>query len=273
MSSINLFSKIHHDKDNDRIYLTYLDPRDFPTIVHAVESLADENSYSKIFAKVPAKYSSLFFLAGFKTEAFIPKFFKGQEDVLFLSKFKDNQRSVPEHQAMMDFQNLVTQPIPSFNHSLAKQYSLRPLSVNDIPQMIEVFKQVFDSYPFPIFDPIFLRSEMDQQSTLYFGTFYENHLVAISSAEMDTYAQAAEMTDFAVLPAHRGKSLATIMLSYMESSLKNTGTQTFFTIARLLSYSMNKAFHRSGYKYSGTLIKNTQISGKIESMNVWYKNV
>lgn len=30
-------------------------------------------------------------------------------------------------------------------------------------------------------------------------------------------------------------------------------------------------FARNGYTFSGTLLNNTDISGSIESMNVWYK--
>jgi len=34
---------------------------------------------------------------------------------------------------------------------------------------------------------------------------------------------------------------------------------------------MNITFSRMGYRYSGTLLNNTNISGRLESMNVWYK--
>jgi hypothetical protein len=36
---------------------------------------------------------------------------------------------------------------------------------------------------------------------------------------------------------------------------------------------MNVTFARCGYRFAGTLINNTQISGRIESMNVWYKGL
>jgi len=36
---------------------------------------------------------------------------------------------------------------------------------------------------------------------------------------------------------------------------------------------MNKTFAYAGYKYGGTLIRNTQICGELESMNVWYKQL
>jgi putative beta-lysine N-acetyltransferase len=81
------------------------------------------------------------------------------------------------------------------------------------------------------------------------------------------------MTDFATLPHFRGKGLATALLVDMENEMKNQKIRTLFTIARALSPGMNITFARCGYKYSGTLINNTQIFGHIESMNVWYKHI
>ena len=81
------------------------------------------------------------------------------------------------------------------------------------------------------------------------------------------------MTDFAVLPTHRGKNLATHLLSFMEDALTKDGFKTFYSIARLHSIPMNKTFYNQGYQYAGTLNRNTQISGRIESMNVWYKKI
>jgi hypothetical protein len=45
-----------------------------------------------------------------------------------------------------------------------------------------------------------------------------------------------------------------------------------YTIARAISVGMNITFARCGYDFGGTLVNNTQIAGRIESMNVWYKN-
>ncbi len=36
---------------------------------------------------------------------------------------------------------------------------------------------------------------------------------------------------------------------------------------------MNITFAKTGYTYAGTLINNTNISGRLESMNVWYKHI
>jgi hypothetical protein len=48
---------------------------------------------------------------------------------------------------------------------------------------------------------------------------------------------------------------------------------TAYTIARAESAGMNETFAKNGYKYCGTLVNNTNISGQIESMNVWVKKL
>ena len=53
--------------------------------------------------------------------------------------------------------------------------------------------------------------------------------------------------------------------------MKDKDIITAYTIARAISFGMNITFAKNGYKYSGTLKNNTNISGKLESMNVWYK--
>jgi len=114
---------------------------------------------------------------------------------------------------------------------------------------------------------------MQEYGTRYFGIFSDKKLVAVSSAECNDSKKNTEMTDFAVLPAHRGKQLSIHLLSFMEEALVKDGFKTLYTIARLRSIPMNKTFYNNGYKYAGTLTRNTQISGKIESMNVWYKKI
>jgi len=81
------------------------------------------------------------------------------------------------------------------------------------------------------------------------------------------------MTDFATLPDFRGRGLSTGILRAMEQEMKKEGILTLYTIARLNSPAINRTFLRLDYTYAGTLIRNTNIAGKIESMNVYYKHV
>jgi hypothetical protein len=59
----------------------------------------------------------------------------------------------------------------------------------------------------------------------------------------------------------------------MEYDLKKQKIKTAYTIARAMSPGMNITFKKSGYKFCGRLRNSTNISGRIESMNVWYKSI
>jgi putative beta-lysine N-acetyltransferase len=110
-----------------------------------------------------------------------------------------------------------------------------------------------------------------RENIVYFGVWQGETLVALSSAEMDLAAGSAEMTDFATLPEHRGQGLATGLLTVMEQEMEKRGLHTLFTIARAVSFGMNITFARRGFRYGGTLTRNTQISGCLECMNIWHK--
>jgi putative beta-lysine N-acetyltransferase len=90
---------------------------------------------------------------------------------------------------------------------------------------------------------------------------------------MDVGNSNVEMTDFATLPDHRGRGYSYYLLKKMEEKMHEMGIITAYTIARARSYGMNTVFSRSSYSYAGTLVNNTNISGSIESMNIWYKRL
>ncbi|WP_071145969.1 putative beta-lysine N-acetyltransferase [Bacteroides ihuae] len=264
-------SLISHDEANSRVYIMDMHHDDFPEIISYIEELVREKEYTKAFVKVKTKYSPSFIMNGYVIEATVPLFYNGEEDACFLVKYYSEQRKEVEKEALDAFQQMLLEAPKSNTASIDKEYSLRPLVETDTPLMVALFKKVFDSYPFPIFDTAFLIKSMKEDGTQYYGAFHNKELVAISSAECNSTYKNAEMTDFAVNPVHRGKRLATFLLQLMEEELTQMGYKTLYTIARLHSLSMNKTFYNMGYKYSGTLTRNTQISGKIESMNVWYK--
>lgn len=266
---------IQHGDLNKRIYLMKLDKNDGPDVIGEINRLAREKKYTKIFCKVPQSAAPQFIANGFMTEAQIPRFYEGKEGVFFMSKFLSSDR-------LLDIE---TDKLQEFSQMLARQngfqlngvptdhtYRLRKLTEADSEAMVEIYKEVFASYPFPIHDPAYIRQTMEND-VQYFGAEFEGKLVALASAEVDKKAQNAEMTDFATLPGHRGKKLSILLLKAMETQMKKDGLKTLYTIARLNSLGMNKTFLRMGYTYSGTTIKNTNIAGKIESMNIYYKHI
>lgn len=266
-------SLIQHGADSDRIYLMKLAPTDAPTIVERIEHLAETCDYGKLFCKVPSPWCEPFVQAGYQQEAHIPRFFAGQTDVAFMSRFRKPERANLSADQKSAIQSVLDLAAARQDDATSRpQAPTRRLLEDDTPDLANLYREVFPSYPFPIFNADYLRHTMATHIR-YYGTFDGDRLVAAASAETDPEGRNAEMTDFATAPDQRKKGLAVALLLAMESDMEDAGFITLYTIARALSAGMNITFARCGYAFSGTLVNNTQISGGIESMNVWHKNL
>lgn len=264
-------SILNHGKYNDRIYLMKLSKDDFPMIITTLDELAKKKNYTKIFAKVPSFAFDNFIINGYMLEASIPKFYNGKDEVFFMSKFLDENRKKSDQPEIGNILNKIkNQKNLPIKPKLLDGYSYKICTKEDAYEMAKIYRNVFETYPFPIHEPNYIKKTMDE-NIIYFGVCIDNKLVSIASSEMDRKSQNVEMTDFATLPDYRGNSFAIFLLSQMEKEMKNKGIKTAYTIARSISYGMNITFSKLAYKYSGTLINNTNISGNLESMNIWYK--
>lgn len=267
-------SVLQHGKLNDRIYLMKLVQEDAVVVFKTIESLVARYGYSKVFCKVPAQVAPLFLSKGYILEAHISGFYSGKEDAFFISKFPKSSRQFtdyPDSQLEMLYQ-LMQNKIDVKSYLLSTEYTIRKLGVNDIPKIASLYEETFKSYPFPIHDPAYIAETMGRHVE-YFGAFKKDELAALASAEIDFQAKNAEMTDFATHKAHAGHNLSCSLLEMMEYEMQLQGITTLYTIARATSIPMNKTFIRLHFKYAGTLINNTNIAGRIESMNVFYKHV
>ena len=267
-------SVIQFGKHNDRVYIIKAHDSDMPALLTQVDSLANTGDYSKIFAKVPMQLKETFENKGFTEEAAIPGFYNGQRDVYFMSKFRKQERGIVTNKPNLDEVLKIAEKKknePS-TKTLPELFSLKRLKAKDSEQIANIYHRVFESYPFPIHDPEYIRKTMDE-NFIYYGIFSGKELAAVSSAEMDEKGSNAEMTDFATKPFFRGRSLANHLLGLMEKDMQERGIKMLYTIARAISAGMNITFARAGYEFAGTLVNNTNISGSIESMNVWYKKL
>lgn len=267
-------SVIQHGSYNDRIYLIKLAPEALSTTPRNLIDLARKSNYSKIFAKVPECHSDMFFAAGFEEEARIPAFYDGKITAVFLGFYLNAERAEEPDLGRMDkILNIALekQAAKSKCH-LNDDVTLRICHEADVVTIADIYKTTFQSYPFPIHDPAYILKTMKSHVD-YFGIEVNGQLVAVSSAETDKQSSNAEMTDFATLSEWRGKGFAQCLLLQMENAMKNKGIKTVYTIARAMSVGMNLTFSKTGYRFGGRLKNNTNISGNIESMNVWYKHL
>ncbi|HOO49065.1 MAG TPA: putative beta-lysine N-acetyltransferase [Saccharofermentans sp.] len=267
-------SIVHHGQNSNRIYLMKLDESDLPHIYQRLDNLAKQNNYTKIIAKIPCKFKNIFLESGYEQEAFIPKFYNGDGDGCFVCKYFDKKRKVNALNSECKEILKIAQKkdVLDIKKSLERGYVCRRANENDIPSIVDLYRAVFKSYPFPIFKEKYIAQTI-KENVIYFGIWNNKSLVAVSSIEMDKHNCNAEMTDFAVLNEYRGNGFALYLLEEMEKNFNKLDIKTAFTIARAKSAGMNITFARKGYIYAGTLINNTDIAGQIESMNVWYKNI
>lgn len=264
---------VQHGDNNSRVYLMDIADAHPDTLVESLASLADENGYGKIFAKIPKSKADAFMKAGYGVEASAYGLYGGTERGLFLSKYlkaeRENEGSLYTYQDVLSLAyGKEEKELPA----LEEGETVRLCTLEDIPTMADLYKGVFDSYPFPIDKPSFLKTAM-LGDTIFAGVEKAGAIVALASAECDLSEghQYAEMTDFATDEDHRGNGYALHLLSFLEIQAKEKGVQTAFTIARAISEGINITFSKAGYTYGGRLKNNTDISGTIESMNVWYK--
>lgn len=265
---------IQHGKINNRVYLMKTDPDEAPEIIPRVETLAIEKGYTKIFAKVASRSLPLFLMNGYVPEAFIPEFYKDRDDCILLARYFDPVRCKVPADELHQFNEIMQACVinkPGQNR--LRHFEPVELYKDDTPELAKVFEKVFESYPFPVFDPKYLVQTIEENGTRYFGIRQDGKLTGASTAEIDVHNRNAEMTDFAVLPQYRGQKLASYLLSFMEEKMRIENIHTVYTIARLKEPGMNKTFLNAGYTYTGTLFNNTNIGGTIESMNVLYKKI
>jgi len=268
-------SLIQHGKHNNRIYLMKLDLQEAGLVIDQLSDLARKHGYTKIFCKVPKQVAPLFIADGYLMEGQIPHFYEGENDVCFMAKFLSSDRILHIEKDQLSQLSSLLQENPgsklNFDHR-ASEYEVRRLTEGDVDEIVGIYKEVFKTYPFPIHDPEYILQTMSE-NVQYYGAVKDGTIGALASSEIDFKGKNAEMTDFATGGSHRGNGLSTMLLSAMEKEMKIQGIFTLYTIARLNSIPMNKTFIRAGYTYSGTLVKNTNIAGTIESMNVYFKHI
>jgi len=267
-------SIVQHGHFNNRVYIMKLAPGDIPDIIRYADDLTHKEGYTKIFVKVPESSVEIFANAGYITEASVPFFFHGRDSAVFMAKYTD-----PRRKEVGDATVIAEVLSAAFGyagkraaHELPDGFSLMHAHAGDAKEIAALYRSVFKTYPFPIFDPEYIHESMQEQIR-YFIIRKSHLLVAVASCEVDAANRNVEVTDFATDPKFRGMGLARILLHAMETEMKNDGILLAYTIARAISRPVNIVFAGAGYQFGGVLPNNTNICGSMESMNVWYKKL
>ena len=158
-------STIQHGPESDRIYLMKLDAQDLDSMPAALITKARQHGYGKVFCKLPAMLARPFVKREYRVAAEVPNLFFGLEKGVFLSYFLSAERrrqAEEDQQRIQDILKLAfDQPQGEDPKEIPSKFRLRELAPEDAEALAELYAAVFDSYPFPIFDPAYLRQTMD----------------------------------------------------------------------------------------------------------------
>ncbi|SFL75370.1 putative beta-lysine N-acetyltransferase [Gracilibacillus orientalis] len=243
------------------------------TFMNRLEKLARETNCDKLIFYISPNQQEVMKSYDADYEGMIQGFFYGETALIYAiflnSDRKQSEDSEAEKQVM---QNIKERMKEGLTFDLAEGYSMRWAEKKDAPQMALLYKTVFKSYPTPMNDPEFIKEMMQNQ--VYFSIIEkEGSVVSACSADVLSEYQAAELSDCATYPNHRGKQLLSYQVSRLIPRIKQMGINVLFSYSRSVSVGMNLVNVKHGFQYGGKMIRNSNIAGSMENMNIWYKTL
>jgi putative beta-lysine N-acetyltransferase len=262
------------DPHNRRIKV-YEIPREdiFMDAKNSLENIAKENKCDKIIFYSKQEEREMFNHIRCDLEGRIDGFFQG-EDAYIYSVFLNPNRNQPiaweQEQKVMQIVDKDHKEVKEIE--LPQDFIMRSANEKDAPQMAKLYDEVFETYPTPMNDSDFILKMMDND--VYFTIVEHNEeLISACSADVIPHFNSAEMTDCATLPEYRGQGLLSQQFIHLEKKMEEIGVQTLFSYTRAVSVGMNLINSRHGYHFGGRMIQNSNISGRLEDMNIWVKQL
>ncbi len=231
---------------------------------------AASQGFTKVVAYVKGKDPAGWDELGFVHEGTIRGYFADGSDATIRSSFVDPARRVSprhsEHDAHVD----VARSCSASEPTLAEGYSCEIATAADAEAIAGLMEGIFTEYP----DPISAQWVVDalEEGTRHFRVMRdsEGRVVASASAEIDSRNRSAELTDCATRPEARGRGLMRFILRQLEKDMiGGYGITDLYTLARSDELSMNCAFAKLGWTYTGRLVNNCRMPNGWESMNIW----
>ena len=142
---------IQHGPDSNRVYLMKLGNSEPNELIPGLYNLASSRGYTKIFAKMPRKFSAPFVESGYRCEATVPLFYRGKDDACFMGLYLDSIRGTAADQTELDqtLELALRKQNSGLQRSLPEGALIRPCTENDVEKMAVIYRKVFPSLSFP----------------------------------------------------------------------------------------------------------------------------
>lgn len=275
LADTTLVKKKHVDLDpiNKRIKV-YEMPDEIEQFMEELDDLAVEMNCDKIIFYVKSGSNEetliqdiLFHTLNYEGE--IEGFFKGETTRVY-AKYLNPARNNKSEENVISIVKNMDFSLKNRNNKLPDGYTIRWATEEDADEMAELYNAIFSKYPTPINEPTYIAKLMKNE--VYFSLiFHDDELVSACSADILMDYNAAEFTDCATRPSHRGKGLLSYQYPFLEGKMKECGVHTMFSYTRAISMGMNIIVAQHGFTYGGCMIQNSWIGNGLEDMNIWYK--
>jgi putative beta-lysine N-acetyltransferase len=264
--------KIVDDHFSDRLRCDHPDrDLDGEALGKTLKRVAEKRERGRIVALVDSAVAEGLSTVGFREEAEMPGFYKGERPCVVMGAFPDPERRDLAAPALVEkVERLVEEQSP--------QPPARPDVVTELAtpdhaeEIAALMTATFPQYPTPSGDPSYV-AESIEEGTPFRMVRQEGDVVACASADLVQRAETAELTDCATLPEYRGNGFMQAILLDLMDDLRDMDYPTAFTLARARIPGVNLAFCRLGFELCGTMAQSCRIGQGIEDMNVWSRSL
>lgn len=266
-----LKNKFCLDESNKRLnnYIPYLTDE----AISNIENLEKEKFVEKSIIYTLKEHEESFLDAGYHREGAVKGFFSGK-DAVILSKFLYSMRG----KSTSLYKNKVLEIVEEDEKAVGNidfnqdEFQLVLLQPDQVDELCELYRKVFDFYPTDIFNPVYVK-ELMHNHTIFVVALKEGNIVSAASAMIDYGYLSAEITDCVTDPEYRGRNILAHIILKLEGILHSQQIHSLFSLTRANSVGMNLNIKRLGYRYDGTLVNNCKIFSGYEDMNVWSKEI
>ncbi len=256
---------------SDRVWCQHPETDDAQGLAEALIETADEYDRGRVVLMTQTDIIEDLHQEGFEVEAVIPSFYEGEEDCAILSYAMDTERGeLADPKGVALVERIVEESQPKKRAISSVETELA--TIEDSAAIAALIDDTFAQYPTPSGVPRYIESYI-QKGNPFRIVKEGDDIVACASADLTPIAKAAELTDCATRPEHRGRGLMQAILTDLIGDLQRINYSTAFTLARASIPGVNLAFDRLGFELHGTMRSSCRIGGGLEDMNVWSRPV
>lgn len=267
------YLKLVIDYFNKRIKVVNYGGPNYKDMAKRIDYITKENDFDKVFIKATSDDWEEFMAFGYILEGIFKHYYNGEHGYC-VSKFYTSERRDSD---TIEKENEIIEKLFDYEQNedevvLDGDYEIKIATKEDISEIVSLYDKVFQTYPVPLNNSKYVETLMDND-VLFMYIKYKGDVVSSASADIDFLHMNAEITDCATNPDYRGQGFMSIIINHLEEEMKSRNIVGLYSIARAISFGMNKVFKKQGYSYTGRLINNCNICGKLEDMNLWVKKL